>query len=270
VSLRERLAREHRPLKENHPVTKPRVAIVTGGARGIGAATAERLAQDGFDVAVLDLDEAAGKSIVEAIEATGRRGLSVGADISVGDQVDAAMTRVVDELGAPTVLVNNAGVTRDNLVFKLSESDWDTVMGVHLRGSFLMTRAVQSHMVAAEWGRIVNLSSVSALGNRGQANYATAKAGLQGFTKTLAIELGRFGITANCIAPGFIVSDMTRATAERMGENWEDYVTVRAAAIPVARPGQVQDIAHAVSFFVSKGAGFVSGQVLYVAGGPKA
>ena len=177
---------------------------------------------------------------------------------------------MVAELGPPTVLVNNAGVTRDNLLFKMSELDWDTVMNVHLRGSFLMARAVQKHMVEARYGRIVNLSSTSALGNRGQSNYSTAKAGLQGFTKTLAIELGKFGVTANCIAPGFIVSDMTKATAERIGEDWDTYVAARAAQIPVARAGQVEDIAHTVSFLVSEGAGFVSGQVIYVAGGPKA
>ncbi len=247
-----------------------RVAIVTGAARGIGAATAVRLAADGLAIAVIDLDEAATKGTVEAVEAAGGRALGVGADVSDAAQVEAAVTRVAAELGAPTVLVNNAGVTRDNLLFKMTETDWDLVMGVHLKGSFLMTKAVQRHMVDALWGRIVNLSSTSALGNRGQSNYSTAKAGLQGFTKTLAIELGKFGVTANCIAPGFIVSDMTRATAERIGEDWETYVSARAAQIPVARAGQVEDIAHAVSFFVSEGAGFVSGQVLYVAGGPKA
>ncbi len=247
-----------------------RVAIVTGGARGIGAATALRLAADGLAVAVIDLEEAAAKVTVEAIGAAGGRALAVGADVSDAAQVEAAVARVAAELGAPTVLINNAGVTRDNLLFKMTESDWDTVMGVHLKGSFLMARTVQKHMVDAHWGRIVNLSSTSALGNRGQSNYSTAKAGLQGFTKTLAIELGRFGVTANCIAPGFIVSDMTKATAERIGEDWETYVSARAAAIPVARAGQVDDIAHTVSFFVSEGAGFVSGQVIYVAGGPKA
>ena len=151
----------------------------------------------------------------------------------------------------------------------MTESEWDTVMAVHLRGSFLMTRAAQRHMVAAGWGRVVNLSSTSALGNRGQANYSAAKAGLQGFTKTLAVELGRFGITVNCIAPGFIVSEMTRATAARLGQDWDTYLATRAAEIPVARAGQVEDIAHAVSFFVGEGAGFVSGQVMYVAGGPR-
>jgi len=247
-----------------------RVAIVTGAARGIGAATARRLAADGLAVAVLDLEEAAAKGTVDAIEGAGGRALALAADVSDPEQVEAAVARVATELGSPTVLVNNAGITRDNLLFKMSEQDWDSVMGVHLRGAFLMTRTAQKHMVEQKWGRIVNLSSTSALGNRGQANYATAKAGLQGFTKTLAIELGKFGITANCIAPGFIASDMTKATAQRLGQDWDTYVTARAAEIPVARAGQPEDIANAVSFFVSEAASFVSGQVLYVAGGPRA
>jgi 3-oxoacyl-[acyl-carrier protein] reductase len=247
-----------------------RVAIVTGAARGIGAATALRLAQDGFAVAVLDLDESAAKSTVDAIEAAGGRALALGADVSDTAQVEAAVERVVAELGAPTVLVNNAGVIRDNMLFKMTDDDWDTVMNVHLRGAFLMTRAVQKHMIEAKWGRIVNLSSTSALGNRGQANYSTAKAGLQGFTKTLAIELGKFGVTANAIAPGFIQTEMTKATAERMGIAFEDFIAFAAKEIPVQRVGQPEDIAHLVSFFVSEGAGFVSGQVVYAAGGPKA
>ncbi len=246
-----------------------RVAIVTGAARGIGAATARRLAEDGFAVAVIDLSEADAQGTVGEIEAAGGRALAVGADVGDAEQVQAAVDRVAAELGPPVVLVNNAGVTRDNLLFKMTDADWDMVMHVHLRGSFLMTRAAQKHMIEAKWGRIVNLSSVSALGNRGQANYSTAKAGLQGFTKPLAIELGKFGVTANTIAPGFIVSDMTKATAERIGEEWESYVAKRAAAIPDARAGQPEDIAHTVSFFVSEGAGFISGQVVYAAGGPR-
>ncbi|MEV0855310.1 3-oxoacyl-ACP reductase FabG [Nocardia fluminea] len=245
-------------------------AIVTGAARGIGAAVARRLAADGFAVAVIDLDEAAGKPVVAEIEAAGGRAIAIGADVADEAAVDAAVERVAAELGAPTVLVNNAGVLRDNLIFRMSADDWDTVMNVHLRGSFLMTRAVQKHMTAAGFGRIVNLSSTSALGNRGQANYAAAKAGLQGFTKTLAFELGKFGITANAIAPGFIETEMTAATAARVGVAFEDFKAGAAAEIPVARTGVPDDIAHAVSFFVSEGAGFVSGQVLYVAGGPKA
>jgi 3-oxoacyl-[acyl-carrier protein] reductase len=247
-----------------------RVAIVTGAARGIGAATAARLAADGFAVAVVDLAESDAQDTVAAIEAAGGRALAVGADVGDADQVQAAVDRIAADLGPPVVLVNNAGVTRDNLLFKMTDEDWDLVLRVHLRGSFLMTRAAQKHMIEAQWGRIVNLSSTSALGNRGQANYAAAKAGLQGFTKTLAIELGKFGVTANAIAPGFIVTDMTKATAARIGQEWEPYVAARAAAIPVARAGYPEDIAHTVSFLVSDGAGFVSGQVVYVAGGPRA
>ena len=247
-----------------------RVAIVTGAARGIGAATALRLAADGSAVAVLDLDEGSTAGTVQAIEAAGGRALGVGADVGDAGQVEAAVDRVAAELGPPVVLVNNAGVTRDTMLFRMTEADWDLVVRVHLRGSFLMTRACQKYMVDAHWGRIVNLSSTSALGNRGQANYATAKAGLQGFTKTLAIELGKFGVTANAVAPGFIQTEMTRATAERMGVPFEDFVTAAASQIPVARVGQPEDIAHLVSFFVSEGAGFVSGQVVYAAGGPKA
>ncbi len=245
-----------------------RVAIVTGAARGIGAATAVRLAKDGNAVAVLDLDEASCAGTVEAITAAGGRAIAVGVDVSKADQVEAAVQRVADELGAPTILVNNAGIIRDNLLFKMTEDDWDAVMGVHLRGSFLMTRAVQAHMSKEGYGRIVNLSSSSAQGNRGQANYSAAKAGLQGFTKTLAIELGRFGVTANAVAPGFIQTDMTAATAERIGVPFEDFIKHSAAQIPVQRVGQPEDIAATISFLCSEEAGFVSGQVIYVAGGP--
>jgi 3-oxoacyl-[acyl-carrier protein] reductase len=247
-----------------------RVAIVTGAARGIGAATARKLAADGFAVAVLDLKESDTQDTVEAITSAGGRALGVGADVGDADQVQAAVDRIAVELGPPVVLVNNAGVTRDNLLFKMTDTDWDMVMHVHLRGTFLMTRAAQKYMTEAKFGRIVNLSSTSALGNRGQANYSTAKAGLQGFTKTIAIELGKFGVTCNAIAPGFIVTDMTRATAARIGRDWDEYVAERAKGIPVNRAGQPEDIAHTVSFLVSEGAGFVSGQVIYVAGGPRA
>jgi 3-oxoacyl-[acyl-carrier protein] reductase len=245
-----------------------KIAIVTGSARGIGAATARRLASDGMAVAVLDLDEAACAGTVKEIADAGGRAIAVGTDVSDRDQVEAAVQRVASELGAPGVLVNNAGVIRDNLLFKMTDDDWETVLGVHLRGAFLMTRAVQKHMVEQRWGRVVNLSSSSALGNRGQVNYSTAKAGLQGFTKTLAIELGPFGITANAVAPGFIATDMTAATAERVGVAFDVFAKGAAERIPVRRVGQPDDVAHTISFLASEGAGFVSGQVIYVAGGP--
>ena len=251
-------------------MSEARTAIVTGSARGIGAGVARRLAQDGFKVAVLDLDEQSCKGTVEAIRADGGSALAVGADVSDPLAVDAAFELIVAELGAPLVLVNNAGVIRDNLLFKMSVDDWDAVMAVHLRGAFLMSRAAQQHMVAASYGRIVNLSSTSALGNRGQSNYSAAKAGLQGLTKTLALELGPFGITANAIAPGFIATEMTEATAARIGVTFEEHKAKAAAVIPVRRVGEPADIAHAVSFFASEAASFISGQVLYVAGGPKA
>ncbi len=251
-------------------MSEQRTAIVTGAARGIGAAVARRLHQDGFAVAVLDLDEAACRPVVEEIEGDGGRALAVGVDVADEEGVSAAVPRIAEELGAPTVLVNNAGITRDNLLFKMTADDWDAVMNVHLRGAFLMSRATQKHMTDATWGRIVNLSSTSALGNRGQANYAAAKAGMQGFTKTLAIELGKFGVTVNAIAPGFIETEMTAATAERVGVPFEDFKAAAAAQIPVARTGRPEDIAATVSFFVREEASFVSGQVVYVAGGPRA
>ena len=246
-----------------------RTAVVTGAGRGIGAAVASRLAADGHRVAVLDLREEDTAATVEAINNSGGKAVGVGADVSDAGAVDAAVARITEELGAPAILVNNAGILRDNLLFKMTETDWDAVMGVHLRGAFLMSRAVQAHQFREKWGRIVNLSSTSALGNRGQANYAAAKAGLQGFTKTLAIELGRYNVTVNAIAPGLIETDMTRATAERMGVAYEEFISHAAAEIPVGRTGKPADIAAAASFFIREEASFISGQVLYVAGGPR-
>jgi 3-oxoacyl-[acyl-carrier protein] reductase len=246
-----------------------RAAIVTGSARGIGAATAIRLAKDGHAVAVLDLEEEWCAETVSAITSAGGRAIAVGVDVSAPEQVEAAVERVATDLGAPTILVNNAGIIRDNLIFKMPVEDWDAVMNVHLRGAFLMTKAVQAHMTVEKYGRIVNLSSTSAQGNRGQVNYSAAKAGIQGFTKTLAIELGRYGVTANAVAPGFIATEMTRQTAKRMNITFEEFLAGAAEQIPVGRVGQPEDIANAISFLTSEAAGYVSGQVIYVAGGPQ-
>jgi 3-oxoacyl-[acyl-carrier protein] reductase len=244
-----------------------KVAVVTGSARGIGAATARRFAEEGAAVAVLDLDQDAAAATAEGLGAEQAVGLAC--DVSDAASVDAAVQGVVDRLGKIDVLVNNAGVTRDNLLFKMTEDDWDTVIGVHLRGSFLMSRAAQKHMVAAKYGKILNLSSVSALGNRGQANYSAAKMGLQGFTRTLAIELGPFGINVNAVAPGFIVTDMTDDTARRVGADPEDFRKAAAERTPVRRVGQPEDIAATAAFLCSDEASFITGQTLYVDGGAR-
>ncbi|MEJ5867971.1 3-oxoacyl-ACP reductase FabG [Pseudokineococcus sp. 5B2Z-1] len=244
-----------------------RVALVTGGGRGIGAAIGRRLAAGGAAVALLDLDGERAERAAADLAATGARALGLAVDVTDADAVARGVERVVAELGGLDVAVNNAGVTRDNLLFKMSEEDWDTVMAVHLRGAFLVSRAVQAPMVEQKRGRIISLSSVSALGSRGQANYSAAKMGLQGFTRTLAVELGRFGITANAVAPGFVQSDMTDATAARLEMTPEAYREAVAERTPVGRIGQPEDIAEAVAFLASDEASYVTGQTLYVDGG---
>jgi 3-oxoacyl-[acyl-carrier protein] reductase len=246
-----------------------RTAIVTGAARGIGAAVARRLSGDGMAVAVLDLDESACKPVVEAIESAGGTALAVGVDVADEEAVPATVARVADELGAPTVLVNNAGVTRDNLLFKMTTDDWDAVMSVHLRGSFLMSRATQKYMTETGPGPDRQpVQRVCILGRHGQANYSTAKAGLQGLTKTLAIELGKFGVTVNAVAPGFIETDMTVAAAARAGVTFEGFKATAAAQVPVAGAGRPGDVAATVACVVRDESSFVSGRVIYVAGGP--
>ena len=247
-----------------------RVALVTGAGRGIGAAVAFRLAADGFAVAALDLTADGCEDVVSTITDAGGAGIAVGTNVSDEQSVEVAVARVAETLGPPVAVVNNAGITRDNLLFKMSVDEWDSVLNVHLRGSFLVSRAAQKFMTDAGWGRIVNVSSTSALGNRGQANYSAAKAGIQGLTKTLAIELGRFGVTVNAVAPGFIETDMTIATAARMRISFDELKAAIVKDIPVQRSGVPADVASAVSFFLREDASFVSGQVLYVAGGPKA
>jgi 3-oxoacyl-[acyl-carrier protein] reductase len=247
-----------------------RVAIVTGAGRGIGAAIAHRLAADGMSIGVVDLDEQGSRSTAKEIIENGGRAFPIGADVADERAVGDAVQQTAAELGPVSVLVNSAGIIRDNLIFKMSTDDWDSVMEVHLRGAFLMSRAAQTHMTQAKWGRIINISSTSALGNRGQANYAAAKAGLIGFTKTLALELGKFGVTANAIAPGFIETDMTQASAARQGLDFEDWKLAAARDIPIGRIGQPEDVAAVASFLCREDAGYVSGQVIYVNGGAKA
>ncbi|MCY7396786.1 MAG: 3-oxoacyl-ACP reductase FabG [Nocardioides sp.] len=247
-----------------------RVAVVTGAARGIGFGTAARFADEGASVAIIDLDESAAAQAAATLPLVeGARAVGIGCDVRDAASAEAAIERVVAELGGIHVLVNNAGVTRDNLLFKMTEEDWDLVMGVHLKGTFLMTKAAQKHFVAQKYGKILNLSSVSALGNRGQANYSAAKMGVQGFTRTLGIELGPFGINANAIAPGFIATDMTDATAARLNMDVEEFRRLSAEANPVRRVGFPEDIAAAAAFLCSDEASYITGQTLYVDGGAK-
>lgn len=246
-----------------------RIALVTGAARGIGASIAVRMAEDGHDVAVLDLDLANCAATVAAIKKLGRRAIGVGANVADETAVKIAVAVVAEELGPPTILVNNAGIIRDRSLAKMTLDEWDSVINVNLRGAFLMSREVQPHMRAAEWGRMVNLSSIAALGNVGEANYSAAKAGVQGFTKSLALELGRYGITANAVAPGFVETEMTKAVAEQVGMSFDEMKERQKRGTAVGRVGVPDDIAHAVSFFADERSGFVTGQILYVAGGPR-
>ncbi|MGA8941839.1 MAG: 3-oxoacyl-ACP reductase FabG [Thermoactinomyces sp.] len=246
---------------------KDQVAIVTGSGRGIGAATASRLAEEGARITVTDINEEACEQTAAAICEAGGEAIAVRCDITNRQQVEEMVQKTVDTFGQVHILVNNAGVIRDNLVHKMTDDDWDTVMNVHLKGTFYASRAAQRFMVPQRYGKIVNFSSISALGNRGQLNYATAKAGIQGFTRTLAIELGKFNINVNAVAPGFIETDMTRATAERIGISFEELKKEAAERSLLGRTGKPRDIANAVLFLVSEESSFITGQVLYVRGG---
>jgi len=242
---------------------KDRVALVTGGGRGIGAATAKLLASEGARVAVSDLDETPAREVADPIGA-----LAVACDISVRADVNHMVELVEKKLGGVEILVTCAGIIRDNLLFKMTDEDWDAVIDTHLKGTFLCARAAQRSMVEKKYGKMVFLSSTSALGNRGQANYSAAKAGLQGMARTLAIELGQFNINVNTVAPGFVETRMTRATAERMGMDFETFKLGAASQIPLRRIGQPEDIASVIAFLCSDESSFVSGQTIYVRGGP--
>jgi 3-oxoacyl-[acyl-carrier protein] reductase len=245
------------------------VAIVTGAARGIGAATAKRLAADGAAVVVADRRAADTTGTVAAILAAGGRALGVGCDVTSAEQVTATVDNAVSKLGRLDVLVNNAGVIRDSMLYAMSEEDWDTVIDVHLRGAFLCSRAAWPHMMRHRSGKIVNLSSIAALGNPGQANYSAAKAGIQGLTRVLAAELGPFGITVNAVAPGFIATAMTDEIASRKGVGPEELRRSAAAKVPLRRVGTPDDIAGVVAFLASADAAYVTGQTIYVDGGPQ-
>lgn len=241
-----------------------KTALVTGGAKGIGAATAKRLASEGATVVVADFDEAGARATAEEIG-----GHAVRCDVTRRDEVEAAVDETVSQGGSLDVLVTCAGIIRDNMLFKMTDDDWDAVVDTHLKGTFFAVRAAQKHMVERRAGKMVLISSTSALGNRGQTNYASAKAGLQGMTKTLAIELGPFNVNVNCVAPGFIATDMTRQTAERMGVSFEQFTEAVAGETPLRRVGVPDDVAGTIAFLCSDDASYVSGQVIYVAGGPR-
>lgn len=244
-------------------------AVITGGSRGIGRSIVNKFVTGGAKVAILDIDEEALQQTDKELKQIGYDVLTKTVDIVDFDAVEEAIREIHKTIGSIDILVNNAGIIRDNLLFKMTNQDWTQVLEVHLQGSFNTSRAVQRYMVEQQYGRIINISSTSALGKRGQANYATAKAGIQGFTKTLAIELGKFGITANAVAPGFIETDMTKQTAERLGISFEALIKESINLIPVNRSGKPVDVAHTVAFFADEKSSFINGQVIYVAGGPK-
>lgn len=248
---------------------KGRVALVTGGSRGIGKAIAQKLAKQGAKISIIDINQEALDEVQKDFTAKGFDVFTKQVNVVHAKAVEEVVKEIVSAYGSIDILVNNAGIIRDNLLFKMTDDDWQQVMDVHLKGSFNAARAVQKYMVKQKYGRIINISSTSALGNRGQTNYATAKAGLQGFTKTLAIELGKFGVTVNAVAPGFIETEMTKSTAVRVGVDYDKFVEANISKIPVARSGKPEDIANTVAFFADEASSFVTGQVIYVAGGPK-
>ncbi len=244
-----------------------KVAIVTGAAQGIGAATATRLASEGATIAVVDITAERGADTVAALVKEGAKTAAFGIDVSQSASVTAGVEAIVAEFGTVDILVNNAGVTKDNMLFKMTEEDWDLTVDVSLKGAFLMAQAAQKYMVPQKSGKIVSLSSISALGNRGQSNYSAAKAGIQGLTATMALELGRYNINVNAVAPGFVQTAMTAASAVRMGLDPQEFVDAAAAVTPIGRVAQPEDIAAVIAFLASEDARHIVGQTIYVHGG---
>ena len=234
------------------------IALVTGASRGIGRAIAERLADDGFFVVGTATSDAGADSISAYL---GENGKGIKLDVADVESIAEVIKTINDEFGAPTVLVNNAGITRDNLLMRMKDDEWDDIINTNLTSVFRMSKAVLRGMMKAKTGRIINISSVVGFtGNAGQANYAAAKAGMVGFAKSMAKEVGSRNITVNTVAPGFIDTDMTKELSD-------DIKNALLASIPLSRLGEAKEIAHTVAFLASAGAGYITGETLHVNGG---
>ena len=237
------------------------IALVTGASRGIGQAIALRLAQDGATVIGTATSEKGAEAITSYLKDAGAKGIGMMLDVTAQESIDNVMKRIEAEFGVPTILVNNAGITRDNLLMRMKDEEWDAIIQTNLTSIFRVSRACLRGMMKAKKGRIISIASVVGVsGNAGQANYAAAKAGVIGFSKSLAREVGSRGITANVVAPGFIDTDMTRALPEAQR-------TALLGQIPLNRLGQAEEIAHAVAFLASSGAGYITGETIHVNGG---
>lgn len=244
------------------------VAVITGGARGLGAATAHRLAREGARVAIFDMDGAKAEEFAATLRDEGYEAGAWRVNVTDREAVTAAMAAVHGRWGRIDILVNNAGNVRYNRFHEMTDDDWTSVIDIHLRGSFLCSQVAQRYMVPQRSGRIVMLSSIGALGEKGIASYSAAKAGVQGLARTLALELGRSGITVNTVGPGPIDTDMTRTMSAMTKSDFDEGMVRRAAKVPLGRIGKPEDVAGVIAFLVSEDAAYVSGQVIYVAGGP--
>ncbi len=238
-----------------------KVALITGAAQGIGKAIALMLAKNGADIVVSDINLEKAQETSREIEAMGRRSMAIKVDVSKSEEVEQMVEKIINEFGKIDILVNNAGITRDKLILRMTEEDWDAVLNVNLKGTFNCTKAVIRHMSKQKSGKIVNIASVSGeMGNPGQANYSASKAGVIGFTKTIAREFAQRGINVNAIAPGYIETPMTDILPEKVKEELKKM-------IPLERLGKPEDVAQAVLFLVSEASSYITGQVLNVNGG---